>query len=58
MKTIHADQIRDLVAELCIRANRELPEDIVRALTGAAPGILRLFYQGLLPGIRAFPAGI
>lgn len=36
MKTIHADQIRDLVAELCIRANRELPEDIVRALTGAA----------------------
>ena len=35
MKTIFADQITELVAELCIRANRELPDDIARAMERA-----------------------
>ena len=35
MRTITARQIRDTVAELCIRANKELPEDIIRAMQAA-----------------------
>ena len=35
MRTISADQIRDTVAELCVRANRQLPEDIVKATESA-----------------------
>jgi len=35
MKTVTAEQITDLVAELCIRANRELPGDIERAMRAA-----------------------
>ncbi|MGM9541243.1 MAG: fumarate hydratase [Candidatus Limivicinus sp.] len=36
MRTITAQQISDAVAALCIRANKELPEDIVRAMRSAA----------------------
>ena len=36
MRTITAQQISDAVAALCIRANKELPEDIVRAMRFAA----------------------
>ena len=36
MRTITAQQISDTVARLCIRANKELPEDIVRAMRAAA----------------------
>ena len=36
MKTIQASQITELVADLCIRANRELPPDIVQAMEQAA----------------------
>ena len=36
MRTITARQISDAVAALCIRANKELPEDIVRAMRSAA----------------------
>ena len=36
MRSITAQQISDTVAELCIRANKELPEDIVRAMGAAA----------------------
>ena len=36
MRTITAQQIRDAVAALCVRANKELPEDIVRAMRAAA----------------------
>lgn len=32
MRTISAQQISDAVAALCVRANKELPEDIVRAM--------------------------
>ena len=35
MRTISADRIRDTVAELCVRANRQLPEDIVKAIESA-----------------------
>lgn len=35
MRTITARQISDTVAELCIRANKELPEDIIRAMQAA-----------------------
>lgn len=35
MRTISADVIRDTVADLCIRANRQLPEDIVKAISSA-----------------------
>lgn len=35
MRTISAQQISDAVAALCIRANKELPEDIVRAMRKA-----------------------
>ena len=35
MRTITARQISDTVAELCIRANKELPEDIIRAMRAA-----------------------
>lgn len=35
MRTISAQQISDAVALLCIRANKELPEDIVRAMKTA-----------------------
>ena len=35
MRTISADRIRDTVAELCVRANRQLPEDIVKAIASA-----------------------
>ena len=36
MRTITAQQISDAVAALCVRANKELPEDIVRAMRAAA----------------------
>ncbi len=36
MRIITAEQISAAVAELCIRANRELPEDIVSAMNRAA----------------------
>ena len=36
MRTITAEQISSAVAELCIKANRELPEDIVAAMREAA----------------------
>ena len=36
MRIITAEQISAAVAELCIRANRELPEDIVSAMNKAA----------------------
>lgn len=36
MRTITAQQISDTVARLCIRANKELPEDIVWAMRSAA----------------------
>lgn len=36
MRTITARQISDSVALLCVRANKELPEDIVRAMRSAA----------------------
>ncbi len=36
MRTISALQITDLVTDLCIRANRELPDDMVRAMQAAA----------------------
>ena len=36
MRTITAQQISDAVAALCVRANKELPEDIVRAMRSAA----------------------
>ena len=36
MRTITAQQISDAVAALCVRANKELPEDIVRAMRFAA----------------------
>ena len=36
MRSITAQQISDTVARLCIRANKELPEDIVRAMRSAA----------------------
>lgn len=35
MRTIAAERIRDTVAELCIRANRQLPDDIVKAIKAA-----------------------
>ncbi len=35
MRTVKADAIRRAVAELCIRANRELPVDVRAALTAA-----------------------
>ena len=35
MKTIHADQIRDSVRDLCMRAARELPGDVAVALIEA-----------------------
>ena len=35
MRTVAASEITELIASLCIRANRQLPEDIVRALTAA-----------------------
>ena len=35
MRTISAEQIRDTVAELCVRANRQLPDDIVKAIESA-----------------------
>lgn len=38
MRIITAEQISSAVAELCIKANRELPEDIVRAMNRAACG--------------------
>lgn len=36
MKTIIASQITDLVARLCVEANRRLPPDIVRAINKAS----------------------
>ncbi len=36
MRTVSSDLIRDTVAELCIRANRTLPADVVAALNSAA----------------------
>lgn len=36
MRTISAAQISDTVAELCIRANRELPPDVEKAMKDAA----------------------
>ena len=36
MKTIIASQITDLVARLCVEANRRLPPDIVRAMNKAS----------------------
>lgn len=36
MRTVSAQQISDAVRELCIRANKELPEDIVRAMKAAS----------------------
>ena len=36
MRTISAQQISGTVARLCIRANKELPEDIFRAMRAAA----------------------
>ena len=36
MRSITAQQISDAVARLCIRANKELPEDIARAMRSAA----------------------
>ena len=35
MRTVKADAIRDAVAELCIRANRELPADVRAAIDAA-----------------------
>ena len=35
MRTVAADAIRDAVAELCVRANRELPGDVRAALAAA-----------------------
>ena len=35
MRIITAEEISSVVAELCIRANKELPEDIVRAMKAA-----------------------
>lgn len=35
MRTISAQQISDAVAALCVRANKELPEDIIRAMRTA-----------------------
>ena len=35
MRTVQACDIRDAVAELCVRANRVLPEDVRAALTAA-----------------------
>ena len=35
MRTVSAGAIRDAVAELCVRANRELPEDVRAALAAA-----------------------
>ncbi len=36
MRTVAAEAIRETVAELCIRANRELPEDVRAALEAAS----------------------
>ncbi|MBO5556837.1 MAG: fumarate hydratase [Oscillospiraceae bacterium] len=36
MKTIESSRITELVSRLCIRANRELPPDIVRAMKNAS----------------------
>ncbi len=36
MRTVTAEQITGLVADLCVRANRELPDDVVRAMYAAA----------------------
>jgi len=36
MKTVHADQIRDAIAEMCKRANFELTEDMRASLRAAA----------------------
>ena len=36
IRTLQAGEISAAVAELCVRANRELPEDIVRAMEQAA----------------------
>ena len=36
MRTIRAEEITETVAQLCIKANRELPEDVERALRAAA----------------------
>ena len=35
MRIITAEEISSVVAELCIRANKQLPEDIVRAMKAA-----------------------
>ena len=35
MRTVEAHAIRDAVAELCVRANRELPPDVRAALEAA-----------------------
>ena len=34
MREIKAQEIRDAVAKLCIRANRELPEDLEARIRG------------------------
>ena len=36
MRTVKANDIRDAVAALCIKANRELPADVRSALEAAA----------------------
>ena len=36
MREIHVDQIRDAVAELCIKANCLLPEDFFKVLRSSA----------------------
>ncbi len=38
MRTVKAEEISSVVAELCIRANKQLPEDIVRAVNAAREG--------------------
>ena len=38
MRTVKAEDISAAVAELCIRANKQLPEDIVRAMDSAREG--------------------
>ncbi len=38
MRTVKAEDISAAVAELCIRANKQLPEDIVRAMNAAREG--------------------